>query len=158
MPNTLPGISRFPYGVTSSQQRIESLLQESIQRGSTVEIKWNVFPIGLVFDPARVGDDNSHPITVKLGYLEKFDPSSTGPSQGEKLNDDAANGHDRSTNNRYLSSHSPRKYQTADHILHCKYVLGCDGAHSWVRKNLGISMEGDQTNHIWGVLGKFFPH
>ena len=156
MPNTLPGISRFPYGVTSSQKRIESLLQESIRRSSTVEIKWNVFPIDLVFDPTRVGDDDCHPITVKFGYLEKFDPASTGPSQSEKLKYDAAYGHDLSNNNRYFSSYSSREHQTADHILHCKYMLGCDGAHSWVRKHLGISMEGDQTNHIWGVLGKFF--
>ena len=26
------------------------------------------------------------------------------------------------------------------------------GAHSWVRKTLGIAMEGEQTNYIWGVI------
>ncbi|KAF9014285.1 FAD binding domain-containing protein [Cyathus striatus] len=32
-----------------------------------------------------------------------------------------------------------------------KYVIGADGAYSWVRRNLGIPMEGDQTEYVWGV-------
>ena len=30
-------------------------------------------------------------------------------------------------------------------IVRAKFVVGADGAHSWVRKNLGISMDGEQT-------------
>jgi phenol 2-monooxygenase len=30
-------------------------------------------------------------------------------------------------------------------IVHAKFVVGADGAHSWVRKTLGISMDGEQT-------------
>ena len=30
-------------------------------------------------------------------------------------------------------------------IVHAKFVVGTDGAHSWVRKTLGISMDGEQT-------------
>ena len=26
------------------------------------------------------------------------------------------------------------------------------GAHSWVRKALGITMEGEHTNYVWGVI------
>ncbi|OAX36141.1 hypothetical protein K503DRAFT_793556 [Rhizopogon vinicolor AM-OR11-026] len=37
-------------------------------------------------------------------------------------------------------------------IVHARYVVGCDGAHSWVRKALGITMDGEQTDHIWGVI------
>ncbi|KAF8126082.1 FAD binding domain-containing protein [Boletus edulis] len=37
-------------------------------------------------------------------------------------------------------------------IVHAKFVLGADGAHSWVRKALGIGMEGEQTDYIWGVV------
>ncbi|KAJ6494751.1 FAD binding domain-containing protein [Mycena vitilis] len=32
-----------------------------------------------------------------------------------------------------------------------KYVIGADGAHSWVRRHLKIPMEGDQTEYFWGV-------
>ena len=33
-----------------------------------------------------------------------------------------------------------------------RYLIGCDGAHSWTRRQLGIKMIGDQTNFVWGVL------
>ncbi|PCH36404.1 hypothetical protein WOLCODRAFT_140399 [Wolfiporia cocos MD-104 SS10] len=45
---------------------------------------------------------------------------------------------------------------TETEIVHAKFVLGADGAHSWVRKSLGIAMEGDQTDYIWGALD-FIP-
>ena len=31
-------------------------------------------------------------------------------------------------------------------IIRAKYCVGADGAHSWVRKNFGIAMEGEQTS------------
>jgi phenol 2-monooxygenase len=36
-----------------------------------------------------------------------------------------------------------------------RYVLGCDGAHSAVRKSLGYKMLGDTTNAVWGVMDIF---
>ncbi|KIP04908.1 hypothetical protein PHLGIDRAFT_176210 [Phlebiopsis gigantea 11061_1 CR5-6] len=46
----------------------------------------------------------------------------------------------------------PEQGQADIEIVRAKYVLGADGAHSWVRKALGIAMEGEQTNYIWGVV------
>ncbi|KAI0036198.1 FAD binding domain-containing protein [Vararia minispora EC-137] len=37
-------------------------------------------------------------------------------------------------------------------VVRAKFVVGCDGAHSWVRKTCGINMDGEQTDFIWGVL------
>ncbi|KAI0364367.1 hypothetical protein BV20DRAFT_974565 [Pilatotrama ljubarskyi] len=37
-------------------------------------------------------------------------------------------------------------------VVHAKFVLGSDGAHSWVRKALGITAEGSTTGSIWGVV------
>ncbi|KAN0109116.1 FAD binding domain containing protein [Russula decolorans] len=37
-------------------------------------------------------------------------------------------------------------------IVRVKFVVGADGAHSWVRKTLGISMDGEQTDFLWGVV------
>lgn len=42
--------------------------------------------------------------------------------------------------------------QPQEEIVHAKYVLGADGAHSWVRKRFDISMDGEQSDFIWGVL------
>jgi phenol 2-monooxygenase len=32
-----------------------------------------------------------------------------------------------------------------------KYVVGCDGAHSWVRSQLGFRMEGDQSSKLFDI-------
>ncbi|KAL6709156.1 hypothetical protein ACN47E_001972 [Coniothyrium glycines] len=37
-------------------------------------------------------------------------------------------------------------------IWEAKYVLGCDGAHSTIRKSLGYRMIGDTTDTVWGVM------
>jgi len=59
--------------------------------------------------------------------------------------------------------------QDETEIIHAKFVIGADGkqrsrairayrfnsrigAHSWVRKTLGIMMDGEQTDYIWGVI------
>lgn len=38
-------------------------------------------------------------------------------------------------------------------IVHAKFVVGADGAHSWVRKTLGISMDGEQTGAQYVTRG-----
>ncbi|GBE86738.1 Phenol hydroxylase [Sparassis crispa] len=47
---------------------------------------------------------------------------------------------------------NPAEGQNDTEIVHAKFVLGADGAHSWVRKTLGILMDGEQTDYIWGVV------
>ncbi|WP_342319365.1 FAD-dependent monooxygenase [Corynebacterium mayonis] len=36
--------------------------------------------------------------------------------------------------------------------VRAKYVIGCDGARSTVRKSIGRSLKGDQANQAWGVM------
>src|SRR3569832_567914 len=37
-------------------------------------------------------------------------------------------------------------------ILKARYVVGCDGARSNVRRSLGRALHGDSANHAWGVM------
>ncbi|KAL1740208.1 FAD-binding monooxygenase, partial [Schizophyllum fasciatum] len=37
-------------------------------------------------------------------------------------------------------------------VVHARFVLGTDGARSWVRKALGLVLEGEQTDYYWGVI------
>ncbi|TFK48400.1 hypothetical protein OE88DRAFT_1634717 [Heliocybe sulcata] len=37
-------------------------------------------------------------------------------------------------------------------IVKAKYVIGADGAHSWVRKQFAITMDGEHTDYVWGVV------
>lgn len=36
--------------------------------------------------------------------------------------------------------------------MRAKYVYGCDGAHSRVRRSIGCTMQGDKALHAWGVM------
>ena len=33
-----------------------------------------------------------------------------------------------------------------------RYVVGCDGARSTVRKSIGRALHGESANHAWGVM------
>ncbi|KAG1848094.1 FAD binding domain-containing protein [Suillus subalutaceus] len=44
-----------------------------------------------------------------------------------------------------------------EEIVHAKFVVGCDGARSWVRKQVGITMDGEQSDSIWGVVDMVTP-
>ncbi|KAF2757406.1 phenol 2-monooxygenase [Pseudovirgaria hyperparasitica] len=39
-----------------------------------------------------------------------------------------------------------------EHVIEAKYVLGCDGAHSTIRRSLGHKMLGDSSDTVWGVM------
>ncbi|MFM2083691.1 MAG: hypothetical protein RLY95_509 [Pseudomonadota bacterium] len=36
--------------------------------------------------------------------------------------------------------------------IRAKYVVGCDGARSAVRQQMGLTLKGDSANHAWGVM------
>jgi phenol 2-monooxygenase (NADPH) len=36
--------------------------------------------------------------------------------------------------------------------VRARYVVGCDGARSVVRRSLGLALHGDSANHAWGVM------
>jgi len=48
------------------------------------------------------------------------------------------------------STHEATAGQTR--TIRAKYVVGCDGARSAVRKSIGRQLHGDVQNHAWGVL------
>ncbi|MFI8090692.1 FAD-dependent monooxygenase [Streptomyces sp. NPDC086080] len=37
-------------------------------------------------------------------------------------------------------------------VIQARYVIGCDGARSTVRRSLGLELKGDPQHHAWGVL------
>ena len=45
-----------------------------------------------------------------------------------------------------------RRADGSEFTVRAKYVVGCDGARSNVRRALGIRLEGDAANHAWGVI------
>lgn len=44
------------------------------------------------------------------------------------------------------------EHQGQERTVRAKYVVGCDGARSQVRKSIGRELAGDASNHAWGVM------
>ena len=42
--------------------------------------------------------------------------------------------------------------QGGQETIKAKYVIGCDGAHSWTRQQVGLTLEGEQSDDIYGVI------
>jgi len=40
----------------------------------------------------------------------------------------------------------------SERSIRAKYVVGCDGARSLVRRSIGAELHGDYANHAWGVM------
>ncbi|MEJ2432803.1 MAG: FAD-dependent monooxygenase, partial [Pseudolabrys sp.] len=43
-------------------------------------------------------------------------------------------------------------HQGETETVRARYVVGCDGARSTVRKSIGRALHGDSANHAWGVM------
>lgn len=43
-------------------------------------------------------------------------------------------------------------FEGHEEIVHARYVVGCDGARSNVRRAIGRELVGDSANHAWGVM------
>ena len=48
--------------------------------------------------------------------------------------------------------HTDSKGAVHTETIRAKFVVGCDGAHSAVRQQLGFQLEGDSVNSAWGVM------
>ncbi len=140
MSNTIPGISRFPCGVLLAQHRIEAVLLEEISKHPNVTIKRSVEPTDIEIDYSQIERSQSHPVTVKLKQTAR------------NVADLMVNGADESPAREPKCMDSDSS-QPSQEKIHARYVVGCDGAHSWTRTQLGFVMEGEQTEYIWGVLG-----
>ncbi|MBM7517465.1 FAD-dependent monooxygenase [Nocardioides nitrophenolicus] len=45
-----------------------------------------------------------------------------------------------------------RRADGSQETVRARYVVGCDGARSAVRRAIGLELRGDAANHAWGVL------
>lgn len=150
-PDTIPGISRWQQCVLH-QGRIEKAFLDSISKQShkRLSVERGVLPESLTIDEAVIDDANAYPVRVEVRKLseEEATPTQMGKSipnglfRSSLAPDDTPSG---ATDNTKVEPGSRE-------VIHAKYVIGCDGAHSWTRRQMGSKMEGEQTSFIWGVL------
>ncbi|KAE8315369.1 FAD binding domain-containing protein [Aspergillus transmontanensis] len=158
--DTIPGISRFQQ-VVLHQGRIERFFLDSIKEHSDITVERGVLPTTFEFDEAKAADFEDYPITVTLRTLSEEEATPTQRQQHHRRADGT-----QSVINDGLFRSNLAADDTDDLIrvakansnassvetVKAKFMVGCDGAHSWVRRQLGFKLEGDSTDYIWGVL------
>ncbi|KAJ9115387.1 hypothetical protein QFC22_005142 [Naganishia vaughanmartiniae] len=152
IPDTIPGLSRFQQTILH-QNRIEKHLMDNtlVNSNGSLVVERGVSPETLLIDESLVDDQSAYPITLKLKHL----------SDAESMPDESVTKVGGIKSGIFRSSLMSAEQEEALYkkddeskieVVKAKYVIGCDGAHSWTRRTLGIRMEGEQTNYVWGVL------
>ncbi|KAL7809441.1 family 16 glycoside hydrolase [Trichoderma gracile] len=155
IPDTIPGISRFQQ-VVLHQGRIERFFLDAIAETSDIRVERGVMPSNLEIDESLVEDDAAYPITVTLRRLteEEATPRQTSTSvNGQVVQDGLYRSNlAKDDTQDMLEMSKLHERANSEEIVHAKYLIGADGAHSWTRNQLGLKLEGDSTDYIWGVL------
>ncbi|KAK5133017.1 hypothetical protein LTR08_008304 [Meristemomyces frigidus] len=155
IPDTIPNISRFQQ-VVLHQGRIERFFLDSIAEYSDIRVERGVLPETMDFDESKAEDNDAYPIKVQLRHLseEEATPKQSATSaNGAAMQDGLFRSNLSGDDSEDLLNMSRLNDKAGStETLEAKYVVGCDGAHSWVRSWCGFSLRGEQTDYVWGVL------
>ena len=135
------------------QGRIERFFLDHIKKHSkdTLRVERAVLPESLhIAEDCDDHSQNNHPITVQLRHLTE-EEAKPAQSKSSNVSDGLfrSNLADDDTDDLIANS---REKDGSTEIVKAKYLVGCDGAHSWTRRQLGFTLEGEPTDFIWGVL------
>lgn len=138
------------------QGRIERFFLDNIKKYSkdTLHVERAVLPESLEIDDEKCDDHSpdNYPLTVKLRYLTE-EEAAPAQSNSSKVRDGLFRSNLAEDDTDDLIAKSREKQGTTE-VVRAKYMVGCDGAHSWTRRQLGFKLEGEPTDFIWGVLGR----
>lgn len=139
------GISRFP-GIEIHQGLIEQNFLDFLpNQPAKIEVQRDVVTEALSVDES-LGSEDGYPITLKVRHKAHpvFHGSENEVNGAEDL------GINRSTVEANNTDSLPM--QDREEIIRAKYIIGCDGAHSWTRHQVGLSLEAESSDDVWGVI------
>lgn len=131
--------------------QVETRLQEYARKHSGIEVERGIMPESLQIDTEKVEEDLAYPIEVTLRHLPQEEPGQTTPngSNGSSIPNGMFRSNLRADGTEDLLSSARESSKSFTETVRAKYVVGCDGAHSWTRRQIGSVMEGEQTDFIW---------
>jgi phenol 2-monooxygenase len=158
IPDTIPGLSRFQQ-VVLHQGRIERFFLDSLKEHSDIRIERGVMPEKLTFNEEDAEKEDAYPIEVVLQHLsdEEMNPEQSKSTAGAAVSDGLFRSNLAPDDTEELLQQAAAKGRTSSReTVRAKYMIGCDGAHSWTRKQLGFALEGEQTDYIWYAEHLFY--
>lgn len=155
-PVNISKVEESPFHNTRlNQGRIERFILDSIRECSDLEVERSVIAESLEYDESLDNDPDAYPISVSVRAVGEDDLNS--PS-GQQM----GSGSDAIRTDLHINKVFPDDWadlaqrekvnKTQIETIKAKYLIGCDGAHSWTRKQLNIPVEGSNTDHIWLVI------
>ncbi|KAK4099253.1 hypothetical protein N658DRAFT_498626 [Parathielavia hyrcaniae] len=112
------------------QSRVEHHMLQNLLSHSNISIRYSTCPVTVEIDTSCSHGADGYPVKVGLTHETQHDSTSNGSP--------TTNGVD--------------EQGVADETIHAKYIVGCDGARSWLRKQVGVVLEGDLTDSVFGVI------
>lgn len=143
---------RDSYGPTNNSSNVGAKTPTTSKTSPRrhIAVERSVIPASLTID-GEIDEETAYPVTVTLRHLTEAEatPTQVLSNVQDGLFRSNLNPPDSSTASPALDA-TP----SVEEVVQCKYVVGCDGAHSWTRKVLGpeFNMAGEMTDYIWGVL------
>lgn len=126
--DTENGLSEFPH-VILNQARVHDFYLDRMRH---LPARLEPYYGWRLADLSVDAQATDHPVSVTL---ERVDPAGDKPSQEAGIDRAAP------------SASAPGRTQ-----LKARYVVGCDGARSAVRRSIGLQLTGDSANQAWGVM------
>lgn len=147
------GLSRFQQ-IVIHQGRIERFFLDNIRKYSkdTIQVERGVLPTSLTIDESKIDNDAEYPVTVALQHLTEEESTPKQQICGSKVSDGLFRSNLTQEDDEADLIKKSKSRAGRYEVVHAKYVFGCDGARSWTRRQLGFELEGDSTDHIWGVM------
>jgi phenol 2-monooxygenase len=131
--------------------RVEDYLLGYIQKWSDLEVQRGVMPESLSIDNTKIQSDDEYPVSVTLQHLSE--DGAKFKINGETHGSSTPNGLFRSNltadDTTALLDKARSNANLRSEKIMAKYVVGCDGAHSWTRRQIGSVTVGEQTDYIW---------
>ncbi|CAE6442570.1 unnamed protein product [Rhizoctonia solani] len=173
LPDVTAPTARFPFEVTLHQGAIENIFRDAMRAlgkgqapngacprefekrsdasdkfswpSRSIEVEQPVIPtsISLSTDASELASRDSYPVTVHLKRLSE--------TEAQRLARPVA-GAPPNSNETAADGSNVEVEEDREEIVRAKYVVGCDGAHSWTRAQMGWKMEGEHTDYVWGVV------
>lgn len=101
---------------------------------------------------------DAYPITIQLHHLEKKEIEiSTTNAHSIEENGTIKQERGTGTTKRDPKNADEMVYRSSgkegeSEIVQAKYLLACEGSHSWTRRQLGFINEGESTDELWAVI------
>jgi phenol 2-monooxygenase len=146
-----------PIPLVFHQGFIEAALIEATRERGGSNVERGTMPVSIDVETTM---STEYPVMVQVRHVLKSElaPTRTG---AHSISEDGSLKPERG----FIDAYGTDQDEIVPHIageegtyetIRAKFVIGADGAQSWVRNNIGFQMEGNETDAVWGAIGKPF--